>query len=132
MNQTNSYNFDDVVPAVIASGVAVSLATFQEPDGLLVDAGQPSGNYVDVAGYVGLTCMSAPTSIGRITASEKASQPQIESTNQNHVWLAGYFPEIASHTEWRCIVDGVTYNVLGGESDSQSRTTRVEVQVATI
>ena len=40
------------IPAVMqranASGLFVSLCTIQQPDGLFIDAGQPSGNFVNV------------------------------------------------------------------------------------
>ncbi len=135
MNQSNAYNFADVVPAVLASGLPVSLATFQEPSGQLTDDGSPvrgAGAWVDVAGYVGIVCMSAPESILRIGASERKSMEEIESYNSNHVWLAGHYPEIATHTEWSVIVDGNRYGVEGAESDSQSKTTRVKISKVTI
>lgn len=41
------------IPAVMqranASGLFVSLCTIQQPDGVLIDAGQPSGNYINVS-----------------------------------------------------------------------------------
>ena len=41
------------IPAVMqranASGLFVSLCTIQQPDGILIDAGQPSGNYINVS-----------------------------------------------------------------------------------
>lgn len=137
MYQGQAYTFAQVVPTVLESGIVNSLATFQEPDGLLIGAGQPSGTYVDVAGYVGIRCMDAPTSNSRITATERKSESEIESSNSDHVWLAGAYPDIANHTEWRCALTdagGVvtTYDVLGAEMDSQFQTTRVQVQVATV
>jgi len=136
--QGQGYTFDAVVPAVIDAGIANSLATFQAPTGALIGAGQPDPDgWEDVVGYVGIVCMDAPTSDSRITANEKKSEAFIESDNSEHIWLAGNYPEIASHTEWRCIVtaaNGVTttYDVLGAESDSQGKTTRVQVNVSTV
>ena len=137
MYQGLGYDFADVVPTVLASGIVNSLCTFQAPDGVLIGAGQPSGVYVDVAGYVGIRCMDAPTSNMRITADERKSESQIESDNSSHIWLAGNYPEIDDHTEWRAIVTGANgvvtvYDVLGAEGDSQGKSTRVKVQVSTI
>lgn len=130
--------FDAVIPAVLEAGIANSFATFQEPTGALIGAGQPDPDgWADVAGYVGIVCMDAPTSISRITADERKSEAQIESSNDEHVWMAGYYPDVANHTEWRVIVtnaagDSITYSVLGAEVDSQSKTTRVKVSVVTV
>lgn len=122
---------------MLESGIVNSLATFQAPDGLLIGAGQPSGNYVPVEGYVGIQCMDAPTSIARITADEAKTEQQIESSNSGHIWLAGNYPEINDHTEWRAVVTGANsdvtiYDVLGAEGDSQGKTTRVKVNVSTV
>lgn len=138
MYQGQSYSFDSVVPEVLASGIANSFATFQAPTGALIGAGQPDPDgWVDVEGYVGIVCMDAPTSDSRITANEKKSEAQIESDNSSHVWLAGFYPEIATHTEWRIIItdelgNQTTGDVVGSESDSQCRTTRVQFNVATV
>lgn len=137
MYQGQAYNFANVIPTVLTSGIVNSLATFQAPDGVIVGAGQPSGVYVDVPGYVGIRCMDAPTSIARITADERKSEAQIESDNSDHVWLAAFLPEIAIHTEWRVLItDQIgnikTMDILGAECDSQSQMTRVKVQIATV
>lgn len=137
MYQGQSYVFDAVIPTVLESGIVNSLATFQAPDGLLVGAGQPSGTYVPVDGYVGIRCMDAPTSMARITADEAKTEQQIESSNSGHIWLAGNYPEIDDHTEWRAVVTGANgvvtiYDVLGAEGDSQGKTTRVKVNVSTV
>lgn len=137
MYQGLGYDFADVVPAVLASGIVNSLCTFQAPDGVLIGAGQPSGVYVDVAGYVGIQCMDAPTSDMRITADERKSIDQVESDNSSHIWLAGYYPEVNDNTVWRAVITDAAgnvtiYDVLGAEGDSQAKTTRVKVQVATV
>jgi|SRR6185503_3623443 len=144
MYQGQSYVFDAVVPAVIEAGIANSFATFQEPTGQQTSDGSPartggdSGDgYNNVLGYIGIVCMDAPTSNARITADEKKSDLDIESDNSEHVWLAAYKPEIASHTNWRVVVtnaagDQTIFDVLGAECDSQAKTTRVKVNVSTV
>ena len=135
--QNQYYTFAAVVPAVLDSGIVNSLATFQAPTGALTADGSPDGTYADVAGFVGIRCMDAPTSNLRITADERKTDMQIESDNSDHVWLAGFYPEIESYTEWRAVITDAAgniriFNVLGAECDSQAQTTRVKVQVATV
>jgi hypothetical protein len=137
MYQQQGYTFDAVIPAVFDAGVVNSLCTFQEPDGLLTGAGQPSGNYIDVTGYIGIPCMDAPTSNLRITAREQKTEAQIESSNSDHIWLAGFYVGIESNTQWRVAVTDAAGNVrigdvTGAECDSQARTTRVAVQWITV
>lgn len=137
MYQGTSQIFGAVVPAVLASGIVNSLATFQAPSGVLTADGSPDGTYIDVAGYVGIRCMDAATSNSTISAKERKTETEIESDNTEHVWLAGFYPEIAGHTEWQVIVtdaggNAITYDVLGAENDSQAKTTRVLVQKATV
>ncbi len=144
MYQSQSYTFAAVVPTVLASGIVNSLCTFQEPtgeqtsDGSPVRTGGDSGDgYNNVAGFVGIRCMDAPTSNARITADERKSETQIESDNSDHVWLAGFYPDIENHTQWRVVITDAAgnvriFDVLGAESDSQAKTTRVQVQVATV
>jgi len=137
MFQQQSYIFDAVIPAVIDAEIANSLATFQAPTGALTADGSPDGTYADVAGYVGIVCMDAPTSDIRITAGERKSQADIESDNSSHIWLSGNYPEIEYHTEWRAVVTGANgivtiYDVEGAEGDSQGIMTRVKVNVSTV
>ncbi len=137
MYQGQGYTFAQVVPTVLASGIVNSFATFQEPTGALTADGSPDGTYADVAGFVGIRCMDAPTSNARITADERKTETEIESDNSDHVWLAGFYPEIEGHTEWQAVITDAagntrTFDVLGAECDSQARTTRVKVQVATV
>ncbi len=118
-----------VVPAVLASGLARSFCTIQAPDGLLVDAGQPSGTFVDVAGLVGIKCMNAPHRDAGISAEEKKTDSDIQTFSPRHVWLAGYFPQLEDGVQfgWRAVIDGDIYDLLGCEADSQGYTTRISV-----
>ena len=133
MNQALAgIDFGSVVPAVIATGIVNSLASFSQPSGNQTADGSPDGLYTPVAGLQNIVCMSAVTSNGRIAANEKISAEMIESDNSSHVWLAGYYPTLAGNTQYIVAVDGVTYRVLGAESDSQMQTTRVLIEVITI
>ena len=128
-----------VMPAARATGLFVSLATFQVPSGVVFDNGMPDGSYIDFAGLVGIQCQNAPSggAGGNIQATQVKAQPEDLFLNKSHVLLAGFYPD--AETAWRLggrmIVDGLIYangDILGVESDSQSTQTRVEVRVATV
>ncbi len=139
MYQGQSYTFDAVVPAVIDSGLPVSLCTIQYPTGILTADGSPdltsgpnNDGFIDVSGLVDIICMDAPTSILKIRATETKTQTEIESMNSDHCWLAGYFPHILPNTQWRAVVDGVRFDILGAECDSQRQMTRLDLQVSRV
>ena len=128
-----------VMPAAIATGMFVSLATFQVPSGAIFANGMPDGTFVDVAGLVGIKCQNAPSggAGGNIQAKQVKAETEDTFLNMSHVLLAGFYPD--AETAWRMggrmIVDGLIYangDILGVESDSQSQMTRVEVRVATV
>ena len=128
-----------VMPAAIAIGLFVSQATFQVPSGAVFDNGMPTGEFVDFAGLVGIQCQNAPSggAGGNVQAKQVKAETEDTFLNMSHVLLAGYFPQ--AETAWRLggrmIVDGQIYangDILGVESDSQSKMTRVEVRVATV
>lgn len=130
MNQSLAYEFAAVVPAVLATGLCDSLCTIQLPDGILIGAGQPSGNFLSVAGLINLVVMSAPMSEARIQADEVKSLDDIQTFAPRHVWLAGFYPTIESLATQgaQAVIDGVAYDLMGGEADSQFRTTRIAIR----
>lgn len=127
MRQDTGFGVSDVMPLALATGLFKSLATIQEPDGVLVDAGQPSGNFIDVDGLVDIKAMDAPVSEMTIKADETKSADNIQNFTYRHVLLGGYFPTITLGTRlgWRAVVDGTPYDLLGAESDSQRTQTRM-------
>lgn len=130
MQQGLGYEIAAVMPTALASGLFVSLCTIQQPDGVLIDAGQPSGNFVTVAGMENIPCMAPPESSIRINASEVKSEANIQSFSELHVLLKGWYPALEDGVSmgWRAIVDGQTFDVLGAESDSQGQMTRMVVR----
>lgn len=116
---------DQVMPAAVATGLFVSLVTIQQPDGETTPSGAPSGLWIDVAGMVGIAAMDAPSSVPSITANESKSIDKTTAYNEDHVLLSGYYPGILDG--WRAVVDGVNYDVLGTEHDSQFKMTRVRI-----
>lgn len=134
MNQSLSYEIDAVMPMAVETGLFVSSCTFQAPDGLFGASGAPSGVYVDVAGLVGIACMDAPEAVPTITAGEQKTLQEIQAGQLRHVLLDDYYPTAVTGWPdgWRAVVDGVDYDVLGVEVDSQRTQTRVKLQLVTL
>lgn len=123
-----------VMPTAVASGLFVSLATFQLPDGL-TDSGFVSPNYVDVAGLVNIPCTAPPLSTGTgFSADEAKAQAEQTARQEFHVLLSGYFPAVDDvwRGEGRVVIDGLSRDILGVEHDSQSQMTRVKACNTTI
>lgn len=133
MNQSIVYELAAVMPAAVATGLFVSLATFQQPDGNFGPSGAPSGVYIDVVGLVAIPCMDSVLSDASIQATEVKGLQDIMSQGLRHMLLNGYYPEATPDGQipsyWRAIVDGVTYDILGVEHDSQQQMTRLELQL---
>lgn len=134
MNQSLGPIIAQVIPQVLASGLCVSLCTIQAPSGVLTDSGAPNRVYVNVTGLVDLTCMAAPLTTGSIVANEQKSMTQILATNNGHCFLPSYHPEIVAGymLGWRAIVDGIAYDILGAENDSQATQTRMKLEISSI
>lgn len=134
MNQSLANIFTAVVPAVLNAGIVDSLCTIKLPDGNLIDAGQPSGVFVNTADMVNVKVMAAPMSEGRLQATEMRAIEEIQSFAPRHVWLAGYFPQAQGYAEQGAIavIDGVAYEFLGAETDSQFQTTRISIKDTSI
>lgn len=127
----------------VYSGLYNSLCTIQQPSGTFTTDGAPDGNFTNVAGLVDLPCMDAVLSDGSITATEARELEEILSKSYRHVSLNGYYPTLISGAVlmggpggaalgWQAIVDGVTYNLIGAEADSQGTQTRLKLQLVII
>ena len=134
MLQTMDYAISQVRPAVTAAGLDVSLCTFQSLDAAQGTTGNPVGTYTDVLGLVDILCMDAPLAPGTISALEMKALAEIESKGIRHVSLSGYYPAVVVGVPegWRAIVDGIVYDVMGAEADSQTSQTRVKLQLVTV
>ena len=129
-----------VMPAAIASGLLVSLCTIQKPAGTYNPGGSPTGDYANVAGLINIPCMDAVESQGSIQATEVQALAEIQSKGIRHVFLSGYYPDIISAATvvtgvgagWRAVVDGIAYDLLGAEPDSQSTQTRLHLQLVSV
>jgi hypothetical protein len=138
MLQNLQYEMGAVMPAATLTGLFVSLCTIQQPDVLYNPGGSPSGNYVNVVGFVNLPCMDAPPSIARVQATEVKALAEIMAKGLRHLLLGGYYPTLTTGQTtvtgqgWRAVVDGVAYDILGAEPDSQNTQTRLELQLVTV
>ena len=141
MYQGLSYEISRVMQEAVNTGLFDYVATFQAPDGNYVGSGQASGNYVNVAGLVAIPCMNAPISDTRIQATEVKELEETEALSIRHVLLDSYYPAIPAADPQGWVVflapatnpsSGITYDLLGAESDSQDTQTRVHLRTATI
>ncbi len=125
---------DRVMPAARATGLFSSLCTIQDLDGTFSASGQPNNTYVAVTGLIDIPCTAPPTSMLRITATQKRTVPERKEDNSSHVLLNDYFPQITAHWQdgAQAVIDGVAYTLLGVESDSQKKMTRLSVEICTI
>ena len=143
MYQGIGYEIQAVMGEAANSGLLASLCTVMQPDGLLIGAGQPSGDFVAVPGASAIPCMDAPRSTGeRLTADEQKAMPEIQARIFRHVLLGGYYGDVIPWGEagarpaLRAVVTGpsgtaVTYEVAGVESDSQQTQTRLALHMVT-
>jgi hypothetical protein len=120
--------------AQVWSGLLTSLCTAQAPDGLLTADGAPSGTFSNVAGLVNIPCMDAVLSAGAIQAAEVRQLEEIMAKSFRHVMLNGWYPQFIPGVAvgWRVIVDGVVYNLMGAEQDSQLTQTRLKCELVTL
>lgn len=139
MYQLQTYDITAVMPAALDSGLFVSFVTMQQPTGAQTSTGAPllsggdSGDgWNNVAGMINIPAMNAPQSESRLTADQKKELEMVEGYQLRHLLLGGYYPAIQENSNWRAMVDGTAYDVLGVESDSQSQMTRLRLQISSI
>jgi cytochrome bd-type quinol oxidase subunit 1 len=123
-----------VMPQAVATGLFVSLCTAQAPAGTKTPYGQPDGTFSNVAGLVNIPCMDSVLATGTIEATEVKELQDIMSKAFRHVVLNGWYPQFipGAAIGWRVIVDGIVYDLLGAEQDSQSSQTRLKLQLVTV
>jgi hypothetical protein len=134
MYQGLSYEIAQVMPEAVSTGRFVSLCTFSKPpaNAITPDGGQaPLSSYTPVSGLVNIPCMDAVES--SIQATEIKGLQDILSKGLRHMLLNGYYPESTPDgqipTSWIANVDGIVYDVIGVEHDSQNQQTRVKLQI---
>lgn len=137
------------MPAVISTGLLVSLFTAMEPVPTIGGTGAVDFDYTPVAGLTNIACTAPPESTGSIVATEARELEDIVASELHHVLLEGYYPSLDAGWRgensdgkgaWIAAIapintqPGVTFNyeISGVESDSQSQMTRVRVKLATV
>ena len=133
MNQGITNDFSALVKAFYDAGLMQSLCTVQAPSGNIGPSGAPDSTYADVSGLVNIPCMNAPLSVGTIAATEVRNIAEIMSEDFRHVLLNGYYTQFDQGQHWgdvgwHAIIDGVTYDILGAERDSQFSQTRLRLR----
>ena len=139
MYQGLQYDIDAVMPLAIATGLFVSLCTMQQPTGAQTTTGAPllsggtSGDgWNDVGGMVNIPCMSGPEADARVRAKQKKNVEYVEGFLYRHILLSGFYPAIDENSNWRAVIDGTAWDLMGVESDSQGTQTRLLLQLASI
>lgn len=119
------------MPLAVATGLFVSLASFSSPPTMQGPTGNPTGSYVAVAGLQSIPCMDAPMIEGGSSSDETKALSEIEAKRTRHILLNTYYAQVstAAGRGWQVTVDGVLYDLLGGESDSQRTQTRCSLQL---
>ena len=144
MIQSLGYEVAAVMPAAVETGLFFSLATFQSSDAADFPDGFYSGDYQDVPGLVNLPCMAPPEASSSIQATEVKALADITSSELHHVLLNGYYAtaDMGWRNGWQLLIgdndgsgnliNGVVYDLLGVEADSQKQMTRCRVRLTTI
>lgn len=133
-----------VMPAARATGLFVSLASFQRPTGDVDELGEQivgDAGFEPVPELQEIPCMSAPLSISDITAAQMRNPSEFESDEWRHVLLDDWYPtvnggarglEVPAGGAWRVIIDGQAFTISGVEDDSQRTQTRFRARITTI
>ena len=136
MYQGSSFDAGALVEMVEAAGLMQSVCTVQAPSQNVGASGAPDGSYSDIASLVNIPCMNAPESVGGIAATEVKSLAEIMSMSLRHVLLNGYYSQLDGQNwgeiGWRAILDGVVYDILAAERDSQFSQTRLKLRLISV
>lgn len=134
MLQTVAYSLSQIMLQAQLPGIFPSLCTVQSPDTAQGPTGNPAGTFSNVSGLVDIPCMDAPPSMARIQATEVKVVEDIMSKGLRHVMLNQSFDDAPnwSGRGYRVVVDGIVYDLLGAENDSQEVMTRLDLQLASV
>lgn len=99
-----------------------SSCTIQAATSTTGTTGEITVAWADVAGLVSLPCNIAPVSI-----EERRTTDRTVETGTHRVYLEAYYTTIT--VMHHAIVDGVTYNILSVEQDSQHAVTVLRVEI---
>lgn len=107
-----------------------SICTIQTANTSVSGSGQKTktGTFTNVAGLVSIPCRIAPVSQLNVSDKEARAETIQALYSQRELKLNGFFPQIQPRT-MLAFVDGVRYEIRGVESDSQSFSTRMLVEI---
>jgi len=134
MNQVIEIDLAQALTAVEDAPLFTSLCTIKRPAGTLDAAGQPDlsiANFVDVPGLVSIACMASPEVLLRPDRTDEVKLiTETIERNVLHVLLDGHYPQIQQID--LAVIDGIAYDILSVENDSQGITTRLACQLKTL
>ena len=93
--------------------------------GITNTAGNPVESWSNLVGHVDLACAVSP-----VSATERRTDGHTYAESTHRALLAGPYPAIAA--AHRFVSGGVTYDILGAETDSQGATTRMHLRVVSL
>ncbi len=125
-----NYGINQVMTAALATGLFVSRCTITRlPSPMTVGpSGSPTAAYVPVTALTAIRCMMAVTAVmlASPTVNEVKSEASQITSNDWHCLLETYYPTI--ETVDRAIVDGILYDIVGIDHDSQFQMTRLRLR----
>lgn len=132
MNQSLSYEFGQVMPAVAAEGLFNSLCTIKQRSNTVSALGQTNmTSYEPIADLTDIACRFAPQAPGAPPQSDTTRmQQQFDTRSLFHVLLDGYFPAIEQ--QFLANINGIDYEIMSVEGDSNFEMTRLAVRTFTL
>ena len=136
MNQSLSYEFANVMPQVLESGIFNVTASFFDRVGganpVADSMGQVNQTQVPVAGLQNITAMFSVARLSNLMLPDEGMRAS-NSYEQNptfHLLLQGYFPAILPRFTVQVSGDPSVYEITPGtvQSDSQQRMTRCKLR----
>lgn len=132
MNQSLTYEFEQVVPAVASEGLFNSLCTIKARSNTVSALGQVNmQNYAPIADLTDIACRFAPQSPGAPPQGDVTrTLQQFDTRTLYHVLLDGYYPEIEQQN--LANVNGQDYQIQSVEVDSDFQMTRLAIREYTL
>jgi|SRR5579859_473794 len=138
MNQSLAYEFTQVMPLVAATGVQVSLcnilvratAASKPVTDSLGQVDLATSDFTILPGHANIPCQLAVNKLRADEGAEIHTPTDYETMSDRTLELNGYYPLILQ--QHLAQVDGVVYQIMGTDSDSQSQVTRLAVRIYTL
>ena len=133
MNQGLTYEVNMVMPQAGLTGLFDSLCTIQARTNAVDPAsGQVDlSDWVNVAGLVNIPCQVAPMSSLRPDPAGVHRLPtEFDTLGYRHVLLNDYYPAVLQ--QHRLMLDGIAFEIMSVERDSQYQQTRMAVRYFTL